>query len=694
MGYRIYIIGLFFTSAVAGHAQEKSSPMSDSTFQLEEIKVEGYSYNRPPLEVPAAIGIIGYNELQRFSNTSLLPALNTIPGVRMEERSPGSYRLAIRGSSLRSPFGVRNVKVYWNDLPFTDAGGNTYINLFDFNTIARTEVIKGPGSSLYGVGTGGVILLKSNVPKNSSAGITSVVGSYGLVSYGLNTNWKSEKTYANLQYNHQQSDGYRQQTAMVRDVVQAEAAVHSNRNTFQFNLLYADLTYETPGALTLQQYQQDPKQARPAGGPNKSAVEQKAAIHNQTVYAGINHIYEWNNSWSTETGFYGNYTDFKNPAIRNFEKRTEKGFGGRLNNQYQFDNGRINFGGEYQHGFSPINIYDNNQGTRGNLQSSDEIGLETYFIFSQVELFLPAQFFLTLGASLNKLNVDFKRLSTIPSVSEDRKFKAVFSPRIALLKKITPETSVYASFSKGYSPPTIQELYPSTAVFDKNLNPETGTNYEVGFHGQFLNRSIFVDVAAYSLVLDETIAIRRQEDGAEYFTNAGRTLQQGIETKIQWSPHLDENAFVNYLGFWVAATLNDYTFQDFLTVIPSGDSIDLSEKSLTGVPSRVYTYGADLRVRDGVYLNLTLNYTSEIPLNDEHSQSSKSYSVLSGKIGFRHAFQNLEIDVFTGVDNALDEKYSLGNDLNTLGGRFFNAAPRRNYFTGLKALWNFSRKKS
>ena len=42
----------------------------------------------------------------------------------MEERSPGSYRLSIRGSLLRSPFGVRNVKLYLDDFIFTDAGGN------------------------------------------------------------------------------------------------------------------------------------------------------------------------------------------------------------------------------------------------------------------------------------------------------------------------------------------------------------------------------------------------------------------------------------------------------------------------------------------------------------------------------------------------------------------------------------------
>jgi iron complex outermembrane receptor protein len=39
--------------------------------------------------------------------------------------------------------------------------------------------------------------------------------------------------------------------------------------------------------------------------------------------------------------------------------------------------------------------------------------------------------------------------------------------------------------------------------------------------------------------------------------------------------------------------------------------------------------------------------------------------------------------VFAGIDNALDETYSLGNDLNAIGGRYYNAASPRNYYIGL-----------
>ena len=98
---------------------------NDSVRLLEGVIIRAFAYNKPLSEVPASVATAGAKDFNRFNPISLLPTLNTIAGVRMEERSPGSYRLAIRGSSLRSPFGVRNVKFYWNGLPLTDGGGNT-----------------------------------------------------------------------------------------------------------------------------------------------------------------------------------------------------------------------------------------------------------------------------------------------------------------------------------------------------------------------------------------------------------------------------------------------------------------------------------------------------------------------------------------------------------------------------------------
>jgi iron complex outermembrane receptor protein len=47
------------------------------------------------------------------------------------------------------------------------------------------------------------------------------------------------------------------------------------------------------------------------------------------------------------------------------------------------------------------------------------------------------------------------------------------------------------------------------------------------------------------------------------------------------------------------------------------------------------------------------------------------------------------LELYSGVDNLLDESYSLGNDLNAFGGRFFQPAPGRNWYGGLKVGFRY-----
>src|SRR5215203_5537703 len=115
---------LLFSMAIY-HFSNSQNIAVDSSQTLGEVIVKAYEQNRKLIEVAAPVSFTGQSLLNRFGNISILPALNIIPGVRMEERSPGSYRLNIRGSSLRSPFGVRDVKIYLNEIPLTDPSGNT-----------------------------------------------------------------------------------------------------------------------------------------------------------------------------------------------------------------------------------------------------------------------------------------------------------------------------------------------------------------------------------------------------------------------------------------------------------------------------------------------------------------------------------------------------------------------------------------
>jgi iron complex outermembrane receptor protein len=474
---------VLFQAFQAGYAQPAQDTLT--VLKLAEVQVQGFANKRPLSEVAAAISLLQPGDFQRFSPSSLVSAVNTLPGVRMEERSPGSYRFSIRGSLLRSPFGIRNVKVYWQGIPFTDPGGNTYLNLFDPTQLGNIEIIKGPAGSLYGAGTGGVILLEAKkAPAGNNLENQTFAGSYGLLHSATHLQTASSRSNLSVTLAHQESRGYRQQSSLKRDAFSLQGQVFASPvRTISIGLLYSDLYYQTPGGLTLTQYQSDPRQARPAGGSGRGAVEQQAAVSNQTFMLGIAQEYEWGKHWNNQTVVYGTFTRFVNPSIRNLERRNEQHWGSRSVNTHSFETsrlkGKVVWGGEFQTAFNHIQVYGNAFGIPDTLQTQDEIPLWQYSLFAQAEFDLPSNWLLTLGMSYNRSLTAFERLYPRLQSRNSRRFDPLLLPRVALLKKLGT-ISIFASLSSGYSPPTAAELRPSEGSFNTRLEAEKGISYELG----------------------------------------------------------------------------------------------------------------------------------------------------------------------------------------------------------------------
>lgn len=664
--YLVIVLALLVCSL--GNAQ-------DSTVVLQEVEIESFRYRRPVLEIPASVSVVSSTDLNRFSNTSLLPALNINPGIRMEERSPGSYRLSIRGSLIRSPFGVRNVKIYWNSLPFTDAGGNTYLNLLDLSAVEKVEILKGPGGSLYGAGTGGVVLFSADRGRTNTIEGSIMGGSNATSRLQLKAGFNNGNLSGTANFSRQHSDGYREHTMFDRTTFNSDFRFNlGTRSTLAATVLFSDVFYRTPGGLTLAQFSENPKQSRPAAGPNRSAREQNASVKSKNVYAGVVLDHDWTDNFSTTAGLYTSFTNFRNYAIGNVEDREENNAGLRIENQLVISepfNAKFTFGTEYQVLLSPVKVYENNFGQVGAMRFYDDLRTSLFLLFSQAEITLPYDFMLTAGISGNFPVYSFTRLYPARATGQSN-VRPEVAPRVALLRKVNSNVSVHGSISRGFSPPTLAEIRPSTNVFDENLRAERGTNYEIGTRGNLL-KGLFFDITAYRFSLKETIVQQRDDAGAEFFTNAGRTDQRGVESFIKWSSQ-------KRTTLWMSYTYNHYRFDEY-----NKDGNSFSGNRLTGVPASVFATGLDYKFPSGLYFNVTLSRTSSIPLNDANTAYAGSYFLASIRTGYKFMLaKNSQVEIFTAAENLLDEQYSLGNDLNAFGERFYNLAPGRQFFAGLR----------
>ncbi|MEJ7684200.1 MAG: TonB-dependent receptor [Segetibacter sp.] len=687
-----FIILAIFSSKLFGQQADKDTMPAK---KLEDVVVKGYEQNRRLIETAAPGGVINQQQIQKYGTVSVLPAINSIPGVRMEERSPGSYRLNIRGSSLRSPFGVRNVKIYLNGIPFSDPGGNTYLNQLSFYNFSSVEILKGPGSSLYGAGMGGVMLINTVPNTTNQLSINYSTGSYNAHNINVAASGGNEVFQNAVSYTHQTSDGYREQSAMRRDIVTWDSRIAaSKKQTLSTHVLFGDLFYQTPGGLTKTQFLENPKAARPAAGIFPGAIQNNASISQKMFWLGLNQEYNFNENFKNTTSVYGAFTKVENPAIRNYEKRLEPNAGGRTTFSYNSNikSAKLNVvaGAEFQKGYSTIKVYKNKNGNVDSLQTDDEVNNYQAIIFGQAELSLAKGWIATAGVSLNTSSIQFNRLSIVPSFIYKTRFDNQLSPRFSILKKLNENSSLYALVSKGFSPPTVAELLPSTSVINTNLQAEKGTDYEVGFRSYLMKNRLFVDINAFTFGLKNSISQRRDSSGADYFINAGKTQQKGIEAAINFLISRSPNQFITNSGFQVSYSYNHFQYKQFKQL-----DADYSNNKIPGVAPHTISAVLNAETKAGVYFNANYFYSNKIPLNDANAEYANAYHLLGFKAGYKRAFnQHINAGIFISGDNLLNQTYSLGNDINAAANRFYNAAPGVNFLAGISFQYVFSQAKN
>lgn len=648
--------------------------------QLGEVVVQAFEQQRRLQEVPAAISYIGQRQLQRFGNTSLVPALNLEPGVRMEERSPGSYRLNIRGSSLRAPFGVRNVKVYLNDIPFTEPGGSTYLNLLSFYNIYSAEVIRGPVGSVYGAGNGGALLLQTQGSQAPPALLAEqAIGSYGLYNTNLQLSSSGEGFRHTVAFNRLSSAGYRNWTRLHRSVFSWDARAQlGGRQRLHAFLLLGNLQYQTPGALTAAEYAANPRQSRPATGSFPAAAAAAAGVGQQSFFSGISHRLQIGANSSNTTSVYGAFSRFTNPTIRNVERRLEPHVGARNVFRWQpaIAKGHLSFiaGGEVQQGWYNIRNYNNNNGTSGALQYEDEVQPLIGMLFAQADYRLPGGWNVTAGASSNQNRIRITRLSIIPPRLFERTYRNELAPRLALAKTFGKSTTAFGSVARGFSPPTSAEVLPSAGTISTGLQAESGWNYEAGMRHN--HQRWFFETVFFYFLLQDAIVQRRDAGGADFFVNAGSTRQLGTESQVRYTTAVAP--LLPQLTLRANHTWHNFQYGNYRQL-----NNDFSGKLLPGVPKHTFTIAADAALSKGFYFHASYLYQDAVPLNDANSFWAPAFHLLQLRAGWQgnlHAHWQLE--TYVAGDNLLNQTYSLGNDINAAGNRFFNAAPGRNVIFG------------
>ncbi|MDC1226129.1 TonB-dependent receptor [Algibacter sp.] len=668
--------------------------------ELDEIIVHANHIPKALKKATASVGIIASKDIKRSNNTNFAPILNRIPGVFMQSGALNTNRITIRGIGSRNLFGTSKIRAYFKDIPLTNGSGETNIEDFELASISRFEIIKGPASSIYGAGLGGVIQLKpQNAFLNQSHLNTAFsFGSFGLIKGVINMNHGTSKNSLRAVYSNTHSDGYRENNEYNRQTFTLNTNHFlSKKNELSFLASYVDLKASIPSSINKTNYLNNPESAAFTWKQSQGFEDSKRAVFGMS----------WNHDYSSNLKQVSSiFTSFKNvyePRPFNILKENTFAIGirSRLLGKSKLFNKNLNwtFGGELfrdTYNYKTFeNVYEDFPAGTGSVEGDQLSNFKEkrnyYNIFGETNFEASNKTTLSFGLNLNKTAYHLEDNFMTSNENQDQsgafKFKNIVSPKLGVSHLFSNSFSFYSSISHGFSPITLNETLLPDGQINTNLKPETGWNFEIGTRGATLNNKLQFNVSIYRLDIKNLLVSRRTAQDEFIGINAGRTQRDGLELALNYNwlqkESMSISSFINY-------THNNFIFKEFIE-----DTNDFSGNDLTGVPKDIFNTGVDFDSTFGIYGNINYQYVGSMPITDSNNLYSDSYNITNTKIGYQtNLNKTLKLNVFFGVNNIFNKHYASQILINasSFGGnapRYFYPGNPVNYFGGINLNYVF-----
>lgn len=618
-----------------------------------------------------SVATLTQSDLQRAGGVALQNAINTVPGVFMQTRTPfGGARITLRGyypsTSGNSPnSNGLGYQVLLNDIPLTDATGATVLDDVDYARLGRADIIRGPASSQYGSFIGGAVLLATVRPVPDQTAVVQQVqsGSYGLLRTTTTLETATSSSDALVDYGHQEYDSFRPHSGSRKEFVHATGDLNLGDNQtlsgyFSYNRSFEELAGEIDSV---------PFYGRQALS-NQAYLNNDSHIALTSFVVGVTDRYRFGTHFSTQTTVFATGRASNQPFAHGFTDNHQINGGARSVLGYTDQWRAVGVSGSLG-----VLLQRSNVATNGvfivpappyvERPTTQENWASNGSLFTEWSLGLPAQVTVTAGASLNDNRFAIHNLLRNNQVFDTtvtlvKRFDRVVTPRASVSKAFGGAGSVYASVSTGYAPPLLTNVVTNTGAVVSGLKPERAVQYELGVQsGLFANR---LDAQASLFVLDNRDKLVTQTVSSVTSTvNAGRQRNRGAEVSLAALLLDDSTAMLSRVRPWVSYAYTDAKFVDFKSNANADTTtVDFSGNRVPRVPHVMASAGLDVGTRVGAYLTSTYQHVSRVAVTFDNSTWVRGYDLLGAKVGVRRpVLRRLSLDVFAGGDNLLGETY-------------------------------------
>ena len=632
-----------------------------SLVNLDSAVVSTYSDLLSPEQIGAARWVTDSTMNSGFGSDDISNALNSIPGVLMETRGMGgSRRINVRGSALRSPFGVRNTMLYLRGFVLTEADGTSPVEWLEPAWSGPMEMITGAAATTYGGAYGGALVARGaefpeGMQYQRQIGTTGNTGTQGRLNVVLGgQNW-------NVRGNHSWNDGYRDHEWNQRWHLEANFRRVSRGNHVHQDWLAAqDGSWALPGAI-----KEDSDPLESPGKIYNAHVRRRRAHWGHHVHLPEIEVFKRRSTldvwtllrWTDKVNPYGT-----SPFYNGYKE--ESGLGGSFRIRQRFAPmtvGKVRMQAEW----TAIGIADNNEvaewssaieGVNSPLRYDLDLEQWRSQVAPSVAWAWDNGFRLETACALTY------RARRAYGVANNATYDSPFQtgnvlPRIGLSLPVGDQWTMFAQLSSGFSDPTNFESLSTDGAGELPLPlaPELAWNGELGIRNQLLEGVI------YHQTLRNAIVQVVDSLGATTFINsAGPVTMRGIEmmTQHSWNHH---------------------------QLIASGSAQfhRWGELALPGSPPWTATllHRWDLPVGHRSWnLQTWIRAVGATPLDSENSVDHPAYGTIHLQLNWD---SSTEMQWSCGIRNVNNTAYSGWHQLNGVYGKYYNPAPPRTFWVGI-----------
>lgn len=629
------------------------------------------------LQKPISATTLTSRQLQRGMGLYLQDAINLTPGIRMERRTfGGGQRMIMRGYSNdrdAGNFTGTGYKAYINGIPITDAEGQTMLDDIDFATIGRLDAIRGPASSLYGTGIGGVLNMYTKLPDQPGTTVTqnTTSGQDGLLRSDTRLEYAGAASTMFLNVGHQKYDSYRVSSESKKDYLTflGDFRVSDQQRISAF-MSYSNSHDMRAGELDSAQFAQrlNTGEAKYIANGARSVVE--------GFRGGITHTVTPNSTVRNTATLFMAANDYEDVSSGGgLGLRGSQNFGLRNVLATNFTIGSRPLhgvtGGEFLRTNRSAQGYPMTNSIRGPIRSDVVTANEQFSLFTQWDLSLPRQLTLTAGASVNYVRYTIR--DQLTNTGNPRHldgsgrhiYEPVVTPTVALNRVFGDGFSAYVSVSQGYSPPTSGDaIIPYTGEPNDKLNPERATQYEIGTKGILQSGRLSYQIAFYNIAITDKLSPKAvfANDGTvlySYTVNAGDQSNKGIEVAGSYALVQGGSGILSLLRPFVSYTYADYTYRNFRSDDnDNARTVDYTGRHVVGVAPNVLNAGLDVELRSGIYGNMTYQNSDQQPVSYDNLHKAVPFSLLDAKVGYGNNIgDRFRLDVSAGGHNLTNSLY-------------------------------------